>query len=477
MKTSLRTKTIILIILIAAILSTAGLLVSGWYINQLVAEEYRNRAKEITNTVAAVIDRDRFRSLTEDLLKIYNKTDEKIISDEWGTPEFDRYISNYSGLEKSEDFQFLLKQLRDIQDVNDVDCLYLICLDVPGEKFIYIVDAAREDACPPGCLDPVYEENRGVLKDPARGFPPYITNTEPYGWLVTAGVPIYDAQKHVIGYAMADISMEELRMRQARFIMGFAFILVVITIFICLVSIWIVNKSIIGPINKLSSAAANYSAGDHKPGANAFDRLNIHTRDEIESLCDTMRTMLTDMDGYIDSLKSTTQELSKTRLEADELSELARRDLLTGVRNKNAYNEDMAAISENLGSRPFGIVIVDLNNLKQTNDRYGHEKGDLAIKNICRMICDVFVNSPVYRFGGDEFVVVLTGTDYINADKLVNRFMKRQESKKGKPWETPKGAIGYALYDGRTDSSADEVFQRADSLMYEQKKAMKEENN
>ena len=93
------------------------------------------------------------------------------------------------------------------------------------------------------------------------------------------------------------------------------------------------------------------------------------------------------------------------------------------------------------------------------------------------MICDVFVNSPVYRFGGDEFVVVLTGTDYINADKLVNRFMKRQESKKGKPWETPKGAIGYALYDGRTDSSADEVFQRADSLMYEQKKAMKEEHN
>ena len=316
-----------------------------------------------------------------------------------------------------------------------------------------------------------------MLKDPARGFPPYITNTEPYGWLVTAGVPVYDGQKHVIGYAMADISMGELRMRQNRFIMGFAFILTVITIFICLASIWIVNKSIIGPINKLSSAAANYSAGDHKPGANAFDHLNIHTRDEIESLCDTMRTMLTDMDGYIDSLKSTTQELSKTRLEADELSELARRDLLTGVRNKNAYNEDMAAISENLGSRPFGIVIVDLNNLKQTNDRYGHEKGDLAIKNICRMICDVFRNSPVYRFGGDEFVVVLTGTDYINADKLVSRFMRRQESKEGKPWVTPKGAIGYASYDGRTDGSVDDVFKRADSLMYEQKKMMKEERN
>ena len=78
MRISLRTKTILLIVMIAAILSTAGLLVSSWYINQLVDEEYRERAKEITNTVAAVIDRERFKSLTEDLLKIYNETDEKI---------------------------------------------------------------------------------------------------------------------------------------------------------------------------------------------------------------------------------------------------------------------------------------------------------------------------------------------------------------------------------------------------------------
>ncbi len=477
MKRSLRTKTILLIIMIAAILSLVGLFVSSWYINRLVEDDYRKRAEEISNTVAAVVDKDRFASLAEAILKIYRETEPKVVSDEWGTPEFDAYISNFSKLEEREDFRFLLQQLKSIQDVNSVDCLYLSIIDASTEGFLYAVDAADEDACPPGCLDPIYEENRVLLTDPTRGFPPYITNTQMYGWLVTAGTPIYDEQNKVLGYAMTDISMEELRKRQAGFIMGFAFLLVFITILICFASIWIVNKSLIEPINKLSSAAANYSARNNEPDYNAFDNLHINTKDEIESLCDTMKTMLSDMNGYVDSLRSTMQELSKTRIEADEMGELARRDMLTGVWNKNAYNEDLAKFSENLGDVPFGIAVIDLNGLKQMNDRYGHDRGDLAIKNVCSMICDVFRHSPVYRFGGDEFVVFLVGTDYDNIQKLVSEFLQRQKKRDGKPWENPKAAIGYALYDGQTDSGVEPVFKRADSMMYEHKKEMKDSSS
>ena len=86
MKTSLRTKTIVLIILIAAILSVVGLLVSGRFINRLVEEEYRSRAKEIADTVAVVIDRDRFESLKNDILKIYGRTEEKVTSEDGDLP-------------------------------------------------------------------------------------------------------------------------------------------------------------------------------------------------------------------------------------------------------------------------------------------------------------------------------------------------------------------------------------------------------
>ena len=478
MKISLRTKTFLLIIIIAAILSTVGVIVSSRFINQLVDDEYRQRAKEITDTVAVTIDADRFESLADAILEIYNQTDEKVISDEWGTPEFDKYIANFSRLEESEDFQALRNQLRKIQDVNDVDCLYLILIDAPTKGFIYAVDAAYEDACPPGCLDPIYDENRELLTNPARGFPPYLTNTETYGWLVTAGASVYNEPGKVIGYAMADISMEELKDKQSRFIWNFTAILALLTALICIVSIWIVNLSIIRPINRLSNAAASYSAGgNHEPNYGAFDNVNIKTKDEIGSLFDTMKSMLSDMNGYIDTLKSTTQELSRTRIEANEMDELAHVDLLTGVRNKNAYNEVVAGMDENLGAVPFGIAVIDLNDLKRMNDLYGHDKGDQAIKNICSIICDVFQHSPVYRFGGDEFVVILKERDYENVDDLVRQFTLHQERRMGMPWEKPKAAIGYAVYDSQKDSSVESVFQRADAVMYERKKEMKEEKN
>ena len=107
------------------------------------------------------------------------------------------------------------------------------------------------------------------------------------------------------------------------------------------------------------------------------------------------------------------------------------------------------------------------------NDLYGHDKGDQAIKNICSIICDVFQHSPVYRFGGDEFVVILKGRDYANAENLVRQFTLEQQSRSGMPWEKPKAAIGYAVYDDRKDTSVESVFQRADAIMYERKKEMK----
>ena len=57
----------------------------------------------------------------------------------------------------------------------------------------------------------------------------------------------------------------------------------------------------------------------------------------------------------------------------------------------------------------FALVECDINGLKGINDTYGHEIGDVYIVNSCRGICSVFKHSPVFRIGGDEFVVILQG--------------------------------------------------------------------
>ena len=471
MRYSLRSRIALMIAVIAVTLSTVSILVSSHTIQRLVDTSYQERAVEISKTVAAVLDAEKALTLKNEIMTIYRSIDNKVGSDAWGTPEFDAYCAQYSGLEQSEEFVNMRQTLRRIQDANDVDCVYLATIDVPTESFIYLVDAAYEDACPPGCIDPLYEENRELLKNPDLGFPPYITNTEPYGWLVTAGVPVYDSTGHVVCYALVDISMETIRIQQNRFVLLNILILAVLTLIISLISIWSVDRAIIKPINLLSNAAAHYSA--RQGDSNELDNLPIKSKDEIYLLYSSLLKMAQNTRSYIESLKATRQVLTETRREADEMNELAHRDPLTGVGSKLAYDQQVTKLTEEMrrGEARYGIVMIDMNDLKKLNDTYGHERGNDAIRKTCSTICEVFAHSPVYRFGGDEFVVVVKGSDYENTEELVKKFHAAVKTSAGQPWERVNAAIGYALYDG--EDSVEEVFRKADSSMYEQKKKTK----
>jgi diguanylate cyclase (GGDEF)-like protein len=121
--------------------------------------------------------------------------------------------------------------------------------------------------------------------------------------------------------------------------------------------------------------------------------------------------------------------------------------------------------------------MIDLNFLKKINDTYGHEQGNYAIKKLCHIVCDIFEHSPVFRIGGDEFVVILKGADYRNIENLLIEFnMKISEFSSDEtlePWERVSAAIGIALYDKDIDANVTNVFRRADQKMYDCKKAMK----
>lgn len=474
MKFSLRMKTVLLIVLIALILSTVATAVSSQVIRNLVDKSYQERATDVSETIAAVLDVEKAAWIKNEIMTIFHATDNKVTSDDWGTPEFDAYIALYSHLEETEEFQYLRRQMRAIQDVNDVDCVYLSTLDIPTELFIYLVDAAYEEVCPPGCLDPLFEVNRELLDDPTIGFLPYITNTEAYGWLITAGEPVYDTEGNLICYAMVDVSMDYIKGQQSRFTLMLSLILAALTVLISLLSIWEVNRTIIRPINLLSSAAAHYSA--QQEDSSELDHLPIKSKDEIQSLYSSLLKMAQNTRSYIDSLKETKLELTQTRIEADEMNELAHKDALTGVGSKLAYDQQVMRLNEEIkqGGARFGIVMVDMNDLKKLNDTYGHERGNDAIRTTCALICEVFTHSPVYRFGGDEFVAVVKGRDYDHIEERAEQFRSATRAAEGQPWEKVNAAIGYALYHG--EDTVDDVFRAADHRMYEQKKEMKKRN-
>ena len=121
----------------------------------------------------------------------------------------------------------------------------------------------------------------------------------------------------------------------------------------------------------------------------------------------------------------------------------------------------------------------DLNDLKKLNDTYGHEKGDEYIKNGCRLICDNFAHSIVFRIGGDEFVAVLWESDFENRDRLVRDFRDKLSYIKASdksPEKKVSIACGMAVLDCRNGVSVDETLKQADYAMYEDKRRIKEEN-
>ena len=160
------------------------------------------------------------------------------------------------------------------------------------------------------------------------------------------------------------------------------------------------------------------------------------------------------------------------------VKEMSNIDSLTSVKNRSAYEARLEDIQNRTSEGKisgFGIVLFDVNNLKRINDELGHFMGDEYLKNACRLICTVYKNSPVYRIGGDEFVVVLEGRPYDQREQIMDDFVREMDRIKNsdlRPEEKVSIAYGMAVYEGSSDK-IEAVVKRADELMYATKKRMK----
>ncbi len=154
---------------------------------------------------------------------------------------------------------------------------------------------------------------------------------------------------------------------------------------------------------------------------------------------------------------------------------MANKDALTCVKNKRAYVQTETEMDERIRDgeqKPFTVAVCDLNNLKEVNDTLGHKAGDDYIRKTCAIICDVFSHSPVFRIGGDEFAVILQGRDHDRRDMLEKELS--EDFDKNKIEGIRPCAFGLSEYNPQTDQRLQDVFERADKLMYENKKQCKQ---
>ncbi len=172
-------------------------------------------------------------------------------------------------------------------------------------------------------------------------------------------------------------------------------------------------------------------------------------------------------------IKTTTEELEEANRK---LRELAVVDAMTGVGNKTAYLEKMRSLDEQIsrGRASFSVCVFDLNGLKEINDKYGHECGDIAICDAAEVLKTVFGKERLYRIGGDEFIAILDGMKQSDTDRCFREVEDKilLHNQTERPYKVPLAiAKGAAVFQAGEDKGYRDVFRRADNDMYQKKAA------
>lgn len=193
-----------------------------------------------------------------------------------------------------------------------------------------------------------------------------------------------------------------------------------------------------------------------------------------EEMTERVQSAIMSLMQEVDSLR---QELDHTNRRLREMEDVADTDALLPIPNRRAFVRElnrMISFAERYGT-PSTLMFIDLNNMKNVNDKYGHDAGDKVLFHVARLLVDnVRTTDVVGRLGGDEFGVILAQADEkIGAEKansLADIIAKNTLEVDGEMLST---TMAFGTYTFRSGDKPDDALDKADKAMYENKRDMK----
>ncbi len=395
---------------------------------------------------------------------------------------------------ESEKFTQLIGFMDSIMEDFDIHYLYIIRPIVEDGK-IEMMNVISADTALGRETDPdgyylglnlvgVYEDKDILIYNDAlnKEEVSYFKNFTIWGYDYTAAMPLINSKGEHFALLCVDIEVEDLQKTiRAYTIINIILIVILGVLFIVLFLLWM-NRNITEPIRQLEKSVVSFAQRSHEqtdPTLLTYEEPPIHTHNEVEILSKAVTQMSSDMRTYAKNIIAAEDKVESMKTQVSHMDVLAYQDALTHVKNKAWYDKIQERIDTDIanGNAKFGILMADLNNLKKINDSYGHEHGNDFISGACHVICVIFDHSPVFRIGGDEFVVLLENRDYEERGRLIEElksaFTRISSDESKEPWERFSAAIGFAIYDPDTDKCMNDVFKRADGLMYKDKMVSK----
>lgn len=396
----------------------------------------------------------------------------------------DEYLEHSFELEEYVETVEYFKTLKD--NYPDVLYLYVCRFEEGGGRIIIDLDAEgveNGEAYEVGYVYELEEPFASLAPDIMAGkkTPGYAAHTQEDGYLYSYIRPIYRSDGSYACSACVDFSMDYLSHMDIAFTLRLSLILLGIAALILFLDILVVRRRITQPIDRLSLCAGKFAYDteqDRKNNIELLESVRIHTGDEIEDVYRVLQSVTRDSFLATANLTQAKLDILDKDEQLSQMSIKAYRDNLTGVGNLTAYKQEAQRLEAEIreGSARFALVMFDLNDLKRVNDTCGHSFGDAYIRGCCQTICAHYRHSPVFRIGGDEFVVVLREEDYRNREALFRQTCAAFEQSQGRAtrniWEKYSASGGMAVY-GEQGDTVEKVLSRADEAMYAAKRRFK----
>ena len=163
----------------------------------------------------------------------------------------------------------------------------------------------------------------------------------------------------------------------------------------------------------------------------------------------------------------------------EQIQHLANSDELTGIGNKRSFRRQLPQEVERarVYNLPLSLLMFDVDDFKEINDRFGHTFGDVVLSDLCGAVRETLRPPDHFaRFGGDEFAIILPHTDVIGACAVADRILQtlRTLSIPANDDEAIRCSVSIGVADLQPqDASADDLVRHADACLYQSKRSGK----
>ena len=428
------------VVIVGLLLFTANIVLGVVMLSQsknAMKTMIRKNMLDISNTAAGLLDGDVMAALTEE---------------DVGTPVFREIADKLIVFQNNADIEFIYAAKQD------------------GDRYVFTVDP---DPVDPGEFGEELVVTRALV-EAAKGVATVDDSPQADRWgnFYSAYSPIFDSAGEVAGVVGVDFSAAWYEEQLRQHTMSISVISILSVLFGAAVMLLITDK-VRKKFFEIDSELSNI--------AGSVDELTREIVSSIgyrESLDTTYAPVKADGVVSSDEMEALSAKIHATQQELEcylrYVHAQAYTDSLTRIGNTNAYQEELLRLDEQIrsGAASFCAVVLDIDNLKTVNDRFGHACGDRVIRGAAQIIADVFGAERTFRIGGDEFLAIPLNMSEEEANAEWEKLRDGMDAFNSAP-DHPAAklamSMGAAAYRPGVDSCFQEVFVRADEVMYENK--------